>query len=198
MASQAELVAALRAVGMSAARAQIGGAVGMAESGGNLQAHNAVPPDDSYGPWQINMIGALGPARRAAYGLHADSDLFDLATSARVVKAISHSGADWSPWSTFTSGAYKTYMDGTVADTTGFHIPNPLKSVTEPWGKIIDAVEKTAAWVSNAKNWLRVLYVAGGALVALIGLDMYLSSTGVGKSAIKVGRNVATGTAALA
>jgi hypothetical protein len=39
-------------------------AIALAESGGNPAAHNPVPPDDSWGLWQINMRGHLGPVRR--------------------------------------------------------------------------------------------------------------------------------------
>jgi hypothetical protein len=63
-------------------------AVAEAESGGNPKAHNAKPPDDSYGLWQINMKGKLGPDRRAKYNLKTDADLYDPKTNARVMKGI--------------------------------------------------------------------------------------------------------------
>lgn len=209
MATQAQLYAALVAAGMPAGRARVGAAVGMAESGGNLRAHNGTPPDNSYGPWQINMIGALGPARRAAYGLHSNDDLFNLATSARVAKAISHNGANWGAWSTFKSGRYKTYLGATLPAggaggtgstvDAGLHLPGlsdipGVDTLTAPFrdfGKIIDAVQKTAAWVSDASNWVRVLYVLGGVVVTVVGLDMLVNSTGPGRAATKVVTNAA-------
>jgi hypothetical protein len=85
-------------------------AVALAESGGRTDAHNATPPDDSYGLWQINMLGSLGPDRRQRYGLSANTDLYDPATNARVAKGI-HAGSGWKAWTTYTRGTYKQYMD---------------------------------------------------------------------------------------
>jgi len=200
MASQSQLYSALRAVGMSDAHAKIGAAVGMAESGGNLSAHNGVPPDDSYGPWQINMIGSLGPARRAAYGLKSNTDLYDLVTSARVTKAISHNGSDWGPWSTFKNGSYLRFMSNAVSSTgannAGLNLPSipgipGLGTISDIKG-IYEAVTKTAQWVSNAHNWVRVGYVIGGGVVVIVALDMYLSNSSVARSVSKFGAAAVT------
>ncbi|MFJ7214837.1 lytic transglycosylase [Amycolatopsis sp. NPDC098790] len=85
-------------------------AVALAESGGRTTAHNATPPDDSYGLWQINMLGALGPERRRQYHLKSDDQLFDADTNARVANSISSDGHDFTPWSTYTNGAYKHHL----------------------------------------------------------------------------------------
>lgn len=85
-------------------------AVALAESGGRTTAHNATPPDDSYGLWQINMLGALGPDRRRQYHLKSDDQLFDPDTNARVANSISGDGHDFTPWSTYTNGAYKDHL----------------------------------------------------------------------------------------
>jgi hypothetical protein len=86
-------------------------AVALAESGGDPKAHNGTPPDNSYGLWQINMLGALGPDRRHQYHLDSNSELFDPATNARVANSIASDGKDFTPWSTYTNGAYKQYLD---------------------------------------------------------------------------------------
>ncbi|MFI7675636.1 transglycosylase SLT domain-containing protein [Actinophytocola sp. NPDC049390] len=86
-------------------------AVAMAESGGDTRAHNPVPPDDSYGLWQINMIGSLGPARRDQFDLDSDRELFDPEENARAAWAISGHGDSFRPWTTYTSGAYKKFLD---------------------------------------------------------------------------------------
>jgi hypothetical protein len=85
-------------------------AVALAESGGRTTAHNATPPDDSYGLWQINMLGALGPERRHQYHLKSDDQLFNPDTNARVANSISSDGHDFTPWSTYTNGAYKHHL----------------------------------------------------------------------------------------
>ncbi len=58
-----------RYAGLVDSRARIAAAIALAESGGNSDAHNgnAATGDDSYGLWQINMIGAMGPARRVEF-----------------------------------------------------------------------------------------------------------------------------------
>lgn len=85
-------------------------AVALAESDGRTTAHNATPPDDSYGLWQINMLGALGPERRRQYHLKSDDQLFDPDTNARVANSVSSDGHDFTPWSTYTNGAYKHHL----------------------------------------------------------------------------------------
>ncbi|MEV6906098.1 transglycosylase SLT domain-containing protein [Amycolatopsis sp. NPDC051071] len=85
-------------------------AVALAESGGNTRAHNATPPDNSYGLWQINMLGGMGPERRRQFDLGSNSELFDPATNAKAANKISHDGRSWTPWSTFTNGAYRCYL----------------------------------------------------------------------------------------
>jgi hypothetical protein len=86
-------------------------AVALAESGGDPKAHNPVPPDDSYGLWQINMIGSLGPARRDQFDLDGNRELFDPEENAKAAWAISGHGNSFQPWTTYTSGAYKQYLD---------------------------------------------------------------------------------------
>jgi len=64
--------------------------IAMAESGGNP---NAISPTDDYGLWQIN----------ASNGSLATLDPFANAKSAII---LSGNGTNWSPWTTYTSGAY--------------------------------------------------------------------------------------------
>lgn len=87
-------------------------AVALAESGGNPRAYNgnARTGDSSYGLWQINMLGSLGPARRQQFGLKSDKDLLDPATNARVMVALSANGTNWGPWTTYKLGTHKKYM----------------------------------------------------------------------------------------
>lgn len=86
-------------------------AVAMAESGGDQKAHNPVYPDDSYGLWQINMEGGLGPDRRNQFDLDSNRELFDPKENAQAAWEISGHGDSFQPWTTYTSGAYKQYLD---------------------------------------------------------------------------------------
>ena len=72
----------------------------MKESTGRPMAHNknSNTGDNSYGLFQINMIGSLGPARREQYKLKTNSDLFDPLTNAKIAYQMSNGGKDWSAW----------------------------------------------------------------------------------------------------
>lgn len=63
-------------------------AIAMKESRGVTTAYNGSGPDDSYGLWQINMIGNLGPARLEQFGLDSKDELFDPVTNARAAYLI--------------------------------------------------------------------------------------------------------------
>lgn len=97
--------------GFSERDANIATAIALAESGGDPRAHNAVPPDDSYGLWQINMIGALGPARRRKYHLSSNERLYDPQTNAYVAYGI-FKDSGWKAWTTYTRGTYKKFLPG--------------------------------------------------------------------------------------
>lgn len=112
------LVDLLRSAGFSGQGLRTAYAVAMAESGGRPTAHNtnAKTGDNSYGLFQINMLGRMGPARRKQYGLSSNDDLLDPAANARVAFQMSGGGSNWGPWSTYKSGAYKKYLNADIGD----------------------------------------------------------------------------------
>jgi LysM repeat protein len=78
--------------GGSPAEAFMAAEIAMAESGGSQYA---LSPTDDYGYWQINA--SHGPALAT----------FNAYANARAAVIISNDGADWYPWTTYTSGAYR-------------------------------------------------------------------------------------------
>lgn len=78
--------------------------VAMKESTGRPKAHNdnAKTGDNSYGLFQINMRGSLGPARREQFNLEANEDLFDPLVNAKIAFHMSKGGENWSAWSGIT------------------------------------------------------------------------------------------------
>jgi hypothetical protein len=70
------------------------------ESTGRPYAHNqnSSTGDNSYGLFQINMIGSLGPARRSEFGLTDNEELFSPLKNAEIAYIISDGGTDWGPW----------------------------------------------------------------------------------------------------
>lgn len=89
-------------------------AVAKAESGLDPKSHNPKPPDNSYGLWQINMLGDMGPDRRKKFGLSSNEALFDPATNAKAAYAI-YKGSGWKAWTTYTRGTYKKNLPATQA-----------------------------------------------------------------------------------
>jgi hypothetical protein len=110
--NQTQIAQALSQAGFTAAEIPTAYAIIMAESGGNPNAHNSTPPDDSYGLAQINMYGSLGPARRKQFGITSNAALYDVATNLKAMHAI-YKSSGWNAWSTYKSGAYKKYVPST-------------------------------------------------------------------------------------
>jgi hypothetical protein len=75
-------------------------AIVMKESTAKPMAHNknSKTGDNSYGLFQINMIGKLGPERLKEYGLTSNEELFDPLTNAKIAYKLSKRGNDWGPW----------------------------------------------------------------------------------------------------
>lgn len=108
-------------------------AVVMAESSGNPEAHNtdASTGDNSYGLFQINMIGNMGPDRRARFGLKSNEDLLDPDVNARVAYEMSNGGRSWSAWTTYGGDTYNRFYNDRVVqryarESEGKSATNPL------------------------------------------------------------------------
>jgi hypothetical protein len=70
------------------------------------------------------------------------------------------------PEDLFDGGTSNDPSLGDVADLTG------LKDVATGIGSIAEAVTKTAVWLGNSQNWVRIGYVAGGGVLVLLGLTI--------------------------
>lgn len=110
--SSSQLVLLAHNAGLDWSQAAIAAAIAKAESGGNAGAHNGNPPDDSYGLWQINLYGDLFRDRCTNKGW-CPNTLIDPTTNAQAMYAISGGGHSWTPWSTYTNGAYQSFLSDT-------------------------------------------------------------------------------------
>lgn len=110
----ASLVDILKKAGFSGNALKMAYAIVMAESRGNAKAYNGKGLDRSYGLFQINMYGDMGPARRKQFGLSSNEELWDPLTNAKIAYKISNGGKNWGPWSTYIYGNYKTYYGGSM------------------------------------------------------------------------------------
>jgi hypothetical protein len=98
--SDEELVKMLSAVGFEGKALKVAWAVVKKESNGRPLAFNGnvKTGDNSYGIFQINMIGGLGVARRDKFDLDSNKDLFDPVVNAQIAYYMSNEGSDWSAW----------------------------------------------------------------------------------------------------
>lgn len=64
---------------------------------------NTKTGDSSYGMFQINMIGELGPDRREKFNLDANSDLLNPVVNAKIAFHMSDGGSDWTAWKGITA-----------------------------------------------------------------------------------------------
>lgn len=113
------LISLLRSAGFKGESLRTAWAVVMKESTGNPNALNNNPKtgDLSFGLFQINMIGDLGPYRLKKYGLESNSDLYDPTTNARIAFQMSKGGTDWGPWNIGPNA----YDRGGKPDRNSFH-----------------------------------------------------------------------------
>jgi hypothetical protein len=95
-----ELVKLLSAVGFKGENLIEAWAVAKKESNGRPLAHNgnADTGDNSWGVFQINMIGELGEERRKKFGLETNAELLDPVVNASIAHYMSRGGKDWSSW----------------------------------------------------------------------------------------------------
>jgi murein DD-endopeptidase MepM/ murein hydrolase activator NlpD len=97
-----QLVSLARGAGFTPDEAVIMAAIAKAESGGKSGELNNDPRsgDLSYGLWQINMIGSLGPARLKEFGISRYEDLFDPATNAKAAYKV-YKSRGYGAWSVY-------------------------------------------------------------------------------------------------
>lgn len=107
-----QLVELLKAVGFKGKGLKMAWAVAKAESNGRPFAFNGnlKTGDSSYGIFQINMIGKLGPDRRDKFDLDLNAELFSPVKNAKVVFHMTKGGTDWSSWSSYKKGATHKWL----------------------------------------------------------------------------------------
>jgi hypothetical protein len=146
---------------------EVAAAIALAESGGCRYAlagpvdvrpvpecrFNRTDGENSFGLWQINIAAGANPE-------YAGKDLFDPIINCLVAIQISQNGADWSPWSTYESGAYLAYLPGQDVPqpaVSSSQATAPGVAVTPGTGNTI--ADKNAVHLPEA--WAMVAYAAG-------------------------------------
>jgi hypothetical protein len=153
-------------------------AIAMAESGGVPTKHNSVPPDDSYGLMQINMIGALGPARRRTFGISSNAQLFDPETNMRAAYIVSSHGTNFSPWSTYTTTDPKVSYKRFLAEASG---PHSVAAAGQPGAVVTQAAADVsgATGISAAANALGSTITKIGSNIAMVLLIVLFLAIGI-------------------
>lgn len=103
--SDKDLAVILKAVGFKGRKLIEAWAVAKKESNGQPIRFNGnrKTGDNSYGLFQINMIGNLGPERREKFDLRNNFDLLNPVKNAQIAYHMSNGGQDWSAWKGITA-----------------------------------------------------------------------------------------------
>lgn len=186
--------------------AQTAVAIARAESQFDPMATNFKRKDHSYGLWQINMKDAMGPERRAKYGLASNEALFNPETNARVAHAIWKERGGWTDWGAYTNGSWALYRNHAIlavkrieqglkpselpdldlsddshgSKTIGPDIPGP--------GDIGKAIGDIGGFLTNRENWLRAAAIIGGGILLILAVFLIMSDTVVGVALKRVGK----------
>lgn len=139
--------------------------VAYAESGWNTNTHTVDSDDNSYGLWQINMRGDMGPSRRKQFGISSNDALLDPATNAKAAYSVWKSQG-WKGWGAYTNGAWKSAK---VDKAMGSNEP-----VDDSGGGIVDAVKAlnpvtgVADSINAAsRNFVKGFVSTGGVLIGI-------------------------------
>jgi len=112
MLTDQKLLTLLKTVGFKGTGLKKAWAIAKRESNGRPLAYdgNKKTGDSSYGLFQINMIGNLGPDRREKFNLKSNKELFDPVTNAEITYYMTDGGVDWSAWKGLTPKAKEFYL----------------------------------------------------------------------------------------
>ena len=102
--SPTDLVDLLESVGFEGYALKVAWATVMKESMGTPTSFNGnrSTGDNSYGLFQINMLGSMGKDRRDKFNLDSNDDLFDPVKNAQIGYHMSDGGKNWSAWKGIT------------------------------------------------------------------------------------------------
>lgn len=171
-----------KAAGFTGGDIAIATAIAMAESDGNPRAHNtnASTGDNSYGLWQINMLGRLEAPRKIAFGITSNEQLFDPLTNAKAAKHVRMTQG-WTAWSVYGGTKFRNALPiATQAanapvmpsgDAQGFN--NPFDALN-PAAQLQAIIDRVLKWIQE--QFLRVAMFLGGVFLAWLGVQIFVAS----------------------
>jgi hypothetical protein len=112
--SEAELIDLLHLAGFEGKSLRLAWAVVMRESRGHVSSHNKQTStgDNSYGLFQINMMGSLGEDRREKFGIKSNAELLDPVVNAQAAFYMTAKGTNFGSW-----GLGPDAYDGTPSES---------------------------------------------------------------------------------
>ena len=189
----ADVYAAARRAGFSAAESVTATAISLAEDSSRMlhaTNHNSDGSTD-FGPWQINSVH-LTPQFVSTYG-----NVFNLQDNARMAYAV-YQSQGWHAWSTYNSGAYRAHLKAAnmaKKKNAGVSFGSGLVgAITNPWGEInaavnggkvpsgfhpfagLDAIGNLANHLTDSGLWKRIGIGVLAAFLVLIGILFMLES----------------------
>jgi hypothetical protein len=98
--SETDLANLLHLVGFEGKSLRLAWAIVMRESRGHVSSHNKQTStgDNSYGLFQINMLGSLGEDRRDKFGIKSNAELLDPVVNAQAAFYMSAHGTNFGSW----------------------------------------------------------------------------------------------------
>ena len=110
--TDSQLIELLQAVGFKGQDLKEAWAIAKKESHGSPLSHNGnrKTGDNSYGLFQVNMIGSLGDARRDKFNLASNAELFNPVVNAQIAYFMSGGGKDWSAWKGTETDVVKRWL----------------------------------------------------------------------------------------
>jgi hypothetical protein len=107
-----QLIELLSAVGFKGQDLKEAWAIAKKESHGNPLSHNGnrKTGDNSYGLFQVNMLGSLGSDRRDKFNLVSNAELFNPVVNAKIAYHMSNGGKDWSAWKGVHTDVVKRWL----------------------------------------------------------------------------------------
>jgi hypothetical protein len=160
-------------------------AVALAESGGRAGVVNSI---GATGLWQINQ-----PVWVQSHPLWTKQWLRNPVNNGKAAYSISHGGANWTPWATYTSGAYRLHMNAArkaIRNPTsgGFQATNASNAQNVGLASGLSGIAHLGDVLTDPETWKRVgLFIGGGILI----LIFIFSVTDIGKHLKKVGKKAA-------
>lgn len=165
-----------------------------AESGGDPSQVNNNPAtgDLSYGLWQINMIGSLGPTRRKQFGISSNEQLLTPSVNAHAAYVI-YKNQGLNAWTTYKNGDYLKHMTGITsmgnAKTSDSAVGSAASGILDQFSGISSSIN--AVGQNLFKGFADVVGVIVAIALLLGGIAILLVQSKSGKRAVKTAAKVA-------